>query len=193
MNDHQSKDFLSNTESKYGDALCYMEVQWLSHGQMLRYVWFEVRNWIFSANEGETFPSTLWLWLYVWLCILHWHHSTHEWTEHKSTRSKSPYQWNVWQNNNVWEGAFNVGNATVIKRYSSQFWERKSSLMLRDMWKEFSFFNKNSTPIFKIYACMRPQSTYFQCHLTLSAETVRAKLKWRWQKYILTCSFPWLL
>jgi len=42
-----------------------------------------------------------------------------------------------------------------------------SSLRIRNVQNKFSFFFSSSTPVFKIYASMRPPSTYFQSHLTL--------------------------
>jgi hypothetical protein len=44
-------------------------------------------------------------------CVLHSHHLTHEWNEHKPTRSESPHQWNVQ------EEALIVGTANVIGQY----------------------------------------------------------------------------
>jgi hypothetical protein len=38
LNHQQFKDFLSDMESKYGDALLYTKVRWLRLGRMLKHV-----------------------------------------------------------------------------------------------------------------------------------------------------------
>jgi hypothetical protein len=58
--------------------------------------------------------SALWPLLDVWLCVLYWNHSIHEWSESKSTRSESSYLWNIWQNNSVREEEWIVGTVPAI-------------------------------------------------------------------------------
>jgi hypothetical protein len=72
-------------------------------------------NWTISENEGETFSSTSWSRLNVWVSVLHGYQSTHKGT---ATRSASPCQshteqrtapdWKFW----LWEL-----HTTVIKQY----------------------------------------------------------------------------
>jgi hypothetical protein len=52
---------------------------------------------------------------------------------------------------------------------------------------KFSFFNKNSTLVFKKYANMRPQLTYFRCDLKLMLKLFPPHFKWRWQIYNAIC------
>jgi hypothetical protein len=68
-------------------------------------------------------------------------------------------------------------------RQIPHFWEYKLPLMVRNIQKKFSFFNKNSTPVFKLYARMRPQSTCFHCLLKLMFKIFHPNFKYRWQIY----------
>jgi hypothetical protein len=57
-----------------------------------------------------------------------------------------------------------VGTATAIKHDTTVNSEDKRGPMtLRNVWKEFNFVSKNSSPVFKTYGTMRPHSRYFQC------------------------------
>jgi hypothetical protein len=60
------------------------------------------------------------------------------------------------------ERNFDCGNCNCYQMWHiSQFWERKVPLILTNTRKKCTFFNKNSTPVFNIYASMRPQPTFF--------------------------------
>jgi hypothetical protein len=64
------------------------------------------------------------------------------------------------RNFRLWELQMWSNNMTHLP-----FCERKSPLMIRNTQKRFSLFSKNPILVFKTYARIRPQSTYFQCHV----------------------------
>jgi hypothetical protein len=70
--------------------------------------------------------------------------------------------------------------------YTSQFLEWKDSLILRELQKKFSFFNKKSAPVKDTCKYEATKDTFL-----ISYETVQLNWKYRWrygpEKYILTC------
>jgi hypothetical protein len=75
-------------------------------------------------------------------------------TQHTSEMSINLQRTNHLINDMFGEEPSIMGNAVTVKQYEE--YEEK-----------FTFFNKNSAPIFKIHASVKPHPTYFQCSLTL--------------------------
>jgi hypothetical protein len=113
-------------------TICNLRISWMIHTnstvcsllQRSSLAKLEVTNWTISENEGETFSSTSWSRLNVWLSVLHGHQSTHKGTV---TRSTSPCQshtekrtapnWKFW----LWELYTNViKNMKSIQTLSMQ-------------------------------------------------------------------------
>jgi len=83
--------------------------------------------------------STLGSLLNVWLCTFHWHHSTQDLNEHHPTNSKSPCQWNVWQNNSIPDEVPTMGTETVIKQYDTlSDSENKQTQLCQEIYTENS-------------------------------------------------------
>jgi hypothetical protein len=60
MNRRQFKDFLSDMESEYGDALYYTEVRWLSRGRMLKRVYvLKSETELFLEMKVKPLPQLL--------------------------------------------------------------------------------------------------------------------------------------
>jgi len=177
---------LDDTESKYHNAIIQKFVGWvvarclnvcMTLSQKLNYFW----KW-----RG----NVPWLCDHNWMCDFAF---CIDITQHMNEMNTNLQGVNhlineTFDTKRAFERSFDCENCNCYHTATHQLWERKNPLTLRNKGKKFSIlFNKNSTPIFKIYTSMRAQSTYFQCHFKLMFKLFQLNFKWRLQ----SCSVIW--
>jgi hypothetical protein len=68
---------LSETDVEYGDILCHTEVQWMSHGAVLKHALaFRLKTEIFMNLKGEpeaALSDEKWFWDLALLCDISHH------------------------------------------------------------------------------------------------------------------------